>query len=372
MGFVKKDNEQMVTVIANLDDCTTTIITTERTEKVDSLIVVDPKEFGLEADKAKEVESAFTPVIVERDLLAKQYADIVNKRISPELTTEARELRLKLVKVRTNTDRIHKTTKAFYLAGGRFVDAWRNKNVTVIEQMEDKLGEIEQHYELIEKQRLDEQEDERIGKLAEVTDNPMIYPLRDMEDDAFDNLYEGLKMVKEKQIEIAAQAEAERILAEQKAIEEQKRIREENERLKMEAIENDRKIMAERAEAERLAKIEREKQERAIQAERAKAMKERDAQEAKLAEERKAKAEAEAKLAEIEKQKEAERKAKLAAERKAMRAPDKTKLETLIGNICSIQFPACADDDIQDAIDYAKAGISEITQYLDTIMAAID
>lgn len=364
MGFVQATQENIGDIQArNSFDYTQTNT---------AIAVVDPKEFGLEADKAKEVESAFTPVIVERDFLAKQYAEIVNKPISQELTTEARELRLKLVKVRTNTDRIHKATKAFYLAGGRFVDAWRNKNVTVIEQMEDKLDQIENHYVMIENQRLDQLESDRRDQLAEVADNPSMYPLRDMDEEAFNNLYEGLKMIKEKLIELAAQAEAERILAEQKAIEEQKRIREENERLKAEAIERERKAQVERAETERLAKIEREKQEKVLAAERAKIAKERAEAEAKLEAERKAKAEAEAKLAEIARQKEAERKAQAAAQRKAQRAPDKVKLQALIAQIESMTYPQCADDDIQDIVDYAKQGIAEIVEYLNTSINAID
>ena len=364
MGFVQQTQENIGDIQARGSF--------DYTQTTTSIAVVDPEEFGLEADKAKEVESAFTPVIVERDFLAKQYADVINKPISQELTTEARELRLKLVKVRTNTDRIHKATKAFYLAGGRFVDAWRNKNVTVIEQMEEKLDSIENHYVMIENQRLDQLESDRRDQLAEVADNISMYPLRDMDEDAFNNLYEGLKMIKEKQIELQKQAEAERIAAEAKEAEERIRIQKENERLKMEAIERERKVAADKAEAERLAKIEREKQEKVLAAERAKIAKEREEQEAKLAAERKAKAEAEAKLADIAKQKEAERKAQAAAQRKAQRAPDKVKLQALVAQIESLSYPQCADDDIQDIVDYAKQGIAEIVEYLNTSLNAID
>ena len=107
------------------------------------IVKINPAEYGLDESKAMEVESVFLPVVAERDNLAITYNEIVNKEISTDLVFQARELRLKLVKVRTNTDKIHKTAKAFYLAGGRFVDAWKNKNVEVISQMEEKLSGID-------------------------------------------------------------------------------------------------------------------------------------------------------------------------------------------------------------------------------------
>ncbi len=105
--------------------------------------IVDPKDYGLDEKQGSEVEKEFLPVITERENLTSIYSDIVSKEITREIEAEAYDLRLKLVKVRTNTDRIHKAAKAFYLAGGKFVDAWKNKNNTIIEQMEEKLKEIE-------------------------------------------------------------------------------------------------------------------------------------------------------------------------------------------------------------------------------------
>lgn len=108
--------------------------------------IIDPKEFGLDEQQAKTIEQDFSPVISEKNALSEIYEQVITKELTPELCSEARELRLKLVKVRTSTDKIHKSAKAFYLAGGRFVDAWKNKNVQSIELMESKLDEIENYY----------------------------------------------------------------------------------------------------------------------------------------------------------------------------------------------------------------------------------
>jgi len=43
-----------------------------------------------------------------------------------------KELRLKYMKIRTATLDIHKKQKAFYLAGGRFVDGWMNASLMAL------------------------------------------------------------------------------------------------------------------------------------------------------------------------------------------------------------------------------------------------
>ena len=103
---------------------------------------IDPKEFGLEESQAATVESAFMPKIVERDGLKPIYEQLLTQEITPALCLEAKVLRLKLVKVRTGIAEIHKTQKAFFLAAGRYVDAWKTKETLPVEQMEENLEAI--------------------------------------------------------------------------------------------------------------------------------------------------------------------------------------------------------------------------------------
>ena len=70
-----------------------------------NLVTIDPKEYGLEKKEVKSIEEAFSPKIIERDALAKIYESIITKELNPETIQEARELRLKLVKVRTGIKR---------------------------------------------------------------------------------------------------------------------------------------------------------------------------------------------------------------------------------------------------------------------------
>ena len=126
------------------------------------LVKVDPKEFGLEVEQVSTIEQAFLPKIQEREALVAIYDQLITSELTPELSKQAKEVRLKLVKVRTGIAEIHKTQKAFFLAAGRFVDAWKNKETLPVEQMEERLSEIENYYINLEKARIEKLQIERL------------------------------------------------------------------------------------------------------------------------------------------------------------------------------------------------------------------
>ena len=306
-----------------------------------TIIKVDPAEFGLENDKAVEVESAFAPVIVERDALIDVYQNIITSEMSKQLTEDAKSLRLKLVKVRTKTNSVHQVQKAFYLAGGRFVDAWKNRNNTVIEQMEENLSEIENYYVNIEKDRIAALKIERNAILSQVCDTPDLYQVELMTDEAFENLIAGQKLVKDARIEAERKAEEARIAAIEAERIEQERIRKENETLKAEAERKQKEFEAEQAKQSAALKAEQEKADKERKEAEAKAAKERAEAEAKLKDEQ----EVTAKLrAEIEAKEKAELKAKQDAEiaaKKSANAPIKTKVTAWVE---SLEMPDMGDN----------------------------
>lgn len=221
------------------------------------IATIDPKEFGLQETQVTEIQAAFMPKIVERDGLAEIYSGIITQEICPELCKTAKELRLKLVKVRTGIAEIHKTQKAFYLAAGRYVDAWKNKETLPVTQMEENLSAIEEHYERIEAQKRAALQTERAAELQKFSDEGAFIPgnLGELLPEVWDNYLLGVKTAYEtkKENELkAAEAEAARVAAEKA---EQERIRQENERLKAEAEqrEKERKELEAKAEAERKA-----------------------------------------------------------------------------------------------------------------------
>jgi len=268
---------------------------------------VSPELFGIEPVKAQEMVSGLTTVFAEREALKNAYIDVISLPVTAENLSTFKELRLKIVKNRTQgIEKWHKTNKAFYLAGGRFVDAIKNKEVLENEQMEEKLLEAEKYFENIEKERLAKLKAER-GELLQPFVDVLPNDLENLEQDVFDSFLATKKAAYTARIE-AERAEAERI--ENERIEREKQIeaqRLENERLKKEAAEKEAQILAERKAAEAHQKSIEEKAAKEAAELKAK-------QDDELAKEREATAKAEAELA---KQKQSEAEAKKQAEAKA-------------------------------------------------------
>lgn len=255
------------------------------------IVKIDPKEFGLQETQVAQIQEAFMPKIAERDGLAEIYSGIITQEITPALCTQAGDLRKKLVKVRTGIAEIHKTQKAFYLAAGRYVDAWKNKETLPVTQMEENLSAIEEHYQRIEAEKQAKLQEERAAELQKYSEEGAFIPdnLGELLPEVYANYLLGVKTAYETKKENerkAAEEEATRVAAEKA---EQERIKQENERLKKEAEEREAK-----AESERKAQAERERKER--EAHEAALKAERDEKE-RIQKELEAKAEAERKAA---------------------------------------------------------------------------
>jgi len=312
------------------------------------IVKLDPKQFGIEESKAADIAAQFKPMLDTMVDLEKEYNEVIALPIE-DAAAKAKALRLKYVKVRTGTEKIHKEQKAFYLSAGRFVDGWKNAQLFASEGIEKKLEEIENHAANIEKERISALQAERELLLAPYeVENVHQLSLGNMAAQVWENFLSGTKT------NYDARKEAERIAEEQRvaAIEaEKQRIEEqriENERLKKEAEEVSRlraeeqaKADAERKAANEMLRIEKEKAEAILKQEREEAARlakiEADKQaaiQAKAAAELKAANEAAAKIAaELKAKQDAEAKAetdRIAAEKKAAKAPVKEKLKVAV------------------------------------------
>lgn len=247
-----------------------------------------PSLFGIEPEKAQEMVSGLSSVIAEREVLKNAYIDVINLPITTENLSIFKELRLKFVKVRTSIDKWHKVNKAFYLAGGRFVDAIKNKEIGYSEEMESKLLEAEKFFENQEKERLAALKKAREELLQPFVEN-LPNDLETLDQDVFDSFLETKKKAYADKLE-AERLEAERIenerIAREKEIEAQ---RLENLRLKEEAEAKELALQKERAEAEAKQKAIQEEADKKAREEKAK-------QEAILKAEKEAKAKIEAEL----------------------------------------------------------------------------
>lgn len=292
-------------------------------------ISVNPKEFGLNEVEGINIQRAFMPKIVEREALKTLYERLITKELSDVLSFEAGQLRKQLVKVRTGISEVHKTQKAFFLAGGRFADTIKNKETLPIEQMEEKLWEIEKWAQIQEEKRIESLKNERIEILKQYEVDGSLMAVGCMTDDIWFNYLSGVKMNYE-----AKKAAEAKDIADAKALEElQAKEREaqrlENIKLKEEAEKSEAILKAER-EAALLAQSKADAEAKKAKEESDKAIAKAKAEADKLAAELKAKADAETKV-EADRIKAEE--IKKAEARKLAKAPDKEKLNKWIDDL---------------------------------------
>lgn len=328
------------------------------------IVKLNPSEYGLDETKAQQIASQFQPMLDKMVELENEFNEIVKLPIEEKATSlKAKELRLKYVKVRTGTAEIHKQQKAFYLAGGRFVDGWKNAQLFASQGIEDKLEEIEKYAENLEKERIRQLQLDRELELEKYeVENLTSLNLGSMSTDVYNAFLVGTKANYEAKKEAERKAEEQRLEQIKKEAEEREAQRLENERLKKEAEEREKAIEAERkANDERLRK-EREEAEKVLAEERRKADEERKKLEAEQAEklrkerEEREKAEAELKRKQDEEKAEAERLAKIErdrieAEKKALKAPDKIKLAELIKQFDAIEMPTVKSEEAKKIIE---------------------
>lgn len=343
------------------------------------LIKLDHKEFGLEEIKASEISAQFKPMLDKMVELEKEANKVFKLDIEdPESAKVAKELRLKYVKVRTGTADIHKKQKAFYLAGGRFVDAWKNTQGFASQGIEEKLMAIEKHAERIEEDRKEKLRIERAELLEEYGVNPEHIKVEDMELEVWENYFSGVKLQHEQKIAAEKKAEEERVAKEKAEAEERERVRKENERLKKEAEAKEKELEKERAEVEAEKKAAAEKAEKERQEIEAKAKKDREEAEAKAKEEREiaeeaARLEAEAKEKvekELQEAKDAEAK-RLADEEESRQLElakgDEAKYNDLINELETIgEKYVFKADKFKDSFDGCRHLLTKVITYLES------
>lgn len=177
------------------------------------LEILNPKEYGIEETKAKELLGGLPQIIAEREVLESQYQAIIKEDIeNPETSKKARQLRLLIKENRTKgINNWHKVTKDYFLKGGQFVDAIKRKEIAVNESMELKLEQIEKYAELQEQKRLDAIGKQRTSELEPYAEFvPFGIDLRTMSDDDYIKFLNGAKLQHQAKLEAERKAEEER------------------------------------------------------------------------------------------------------------------------------------------------------------------
>lgn len=345
-------------------------------------LINDPK-------AALTIQQAFEPYVAQFRELSVMASEIKEPK-------EAKVMRLKLRKVRTDTDKKHQEMKADSLAYGRALDTAKNLINEQIQPIEEQLEEIEKAEERRLAQILKDRREQHLSQLRPFLDPLLPEPFVDgMTDAEFAQMLDNTKLLHQTKIERKEREEKERLERERQEREEQERQQAELDRLREEALQQQERLRLEREEQERLRQEQEEKhrKEMAAAAEKqrkekeeadAKAKKLKDAADAKLKKEREA---AEAKLAEERRQREAaEEKARIEREaankereererqeqakkedearrqreadeaaEKAAAAPDKVKLAMYVTRLMDIDMPTVKTKKAQALLDEIEA-----------------
>ena len=328
---------------------------------MNEIVKIDHKEYGLEEKKAAQIAAQFQPMLDKMQELETEFNAVICLDSGPEKVAAAKECRLKYVKVRIGTAEIHKLQKAFYLAGGRYVDGWKNAQIFASQGNEDKLSEIEHEAARIEAAKIEALRVKRWDKLAPYMESEPAM-LGVMQSEVFGHMLSGAKAAHESKLAAQKQAEDERIDAERKEAEAREVQRLENIRLRAEADAFQKARVQERyiadkkeIEYQKTRDLERKKQE-AIQ------QKERDEANAKIQAEREARKKAEAEI-QAQKQAEAKReadriakeKAEAAAIAKAAKAPEQKRIKQWIESFKLPEMTGTVSDENQPTINVIQA-----------------
>ena len=350
---------------------------------MNELVKFDTPELELiEKSKAEQIKHTFEPMIKMLSNFEDAYDEVIaeaKEDITMEVTQKAKRVRLDIGKVRIETEKLRKAQKEEYLRAGKAIDGVSNILKWAVVDKENKLKEIENHFEELERKRIEDLQNTRAKLLSNYIEDANERNLAGMDDDVWVAYLSAKKKEYEDRIKAEKEAEAERILKEKKEAEEKERIKKENERLKREAEERERlaKIEEEKrvkAEAERKAKEEAERKER-----EEKARKEREAFEAELKAEREAKEKVEReergkreKLeAELKAKEEAELKEKerIEAEKQAeLKKGDADKIKDLILDLEGIKGKyTFKSKDNQAMFDTVKKDLNSIIAYIEEV-----
>lgn len=201
-----------------------------------------PELQGVESSKAEHIRKVFEPMTKMLTAFEESYNEVVElaeKEITQEVTTQAKNLRIQISKIRTSAEKVRKDEKEEYLRAGKAIDGVNNILKWAIVEKENKLKDIENYFEIREQQRLVDLQYERMDLLQPFVGDDYVKDLSSMDEDVWNAYLSAKKKDYEDRIEAEKKAEADRIAKEKAEKEEQERIRKENEKLKKEAEERE-------------------------------------------------------------------------------------------------------------------------------------
>jgi len=320
---------------------------------------------GLQPSKIDSLMMAFSQKYQEARTISDESKDIVvTDESQTDLMLKAREARLKLKSIRVEVEHIRTELKEQSLREGRAIDGLANVIKALIVPVEENLEKQEKYIETRELERINKRYEQRIEALKPYVTDITFYSIKDLSDEAFDNLLNSSKQAWQLQRDIEVKAEQER----------QEKIRkdelERNRKMELapyiafikrsldglrDMDNNEYDTILGQAKA---AKVEYDKEQQKIRQENEQLRKkEEESRKAKEAAEEKLRLERE-EIARKEKEVKAAEDVRKAAEEKAAKdallAPDKEKLMYVAELVDGIKLPAVSSRQAQIALEYIE------------------
>jgi len=308
---------------------------------MNALIKLDAPELAtIDKSKAEQIRAVFAPMVAMLENFENAYNEVIQEaqnEINVNVIAKAKRVRLDIAKIRIAAEKARIEQKEEYLRAGKAIDGVNNILKWAVKGKEDNLEKIEKHFEIMEKERIERLQAERVEMISPYLEDANERRLCDMEPDVWNAYFSAKKKEYDDRVEAERKAELERIEREKKEAEERERMRIENERLKKEAEERERiaKIEQEKREKEELARKAKEEKERKEREEKERL--EREAHEKQLEAERKERERIAKQLKEKEDHERREREAKEAREQAELNKGDAEKLNDLIAELESIK-----------------------------------
>lgn len=217
---------------------------------------------GQESSKAKQIEAVFAPMVEMLKEFEGEYDKVMALEQSPEKCAKAKRLRLDVAKVRIEADKVRKVQKEEYLRAGNAIQGVYNVLKFAVVDKEEKLKDVELHYERIEEAKRAKLQADRVVELSQYDIDGASLDLAGMEDAIWSNFLAGTKANYEAVKEAERKAEEVRVAKEKAEAAERERVRLENEELKKQQaiMERERKKAEAKARAEH-DKLTKEKEE---------------------------------------------------------------------------------------------------------------
>jgi len=268
----------------------------------------------IEKSKAEQIKKTFEPMVEMLTGFESDFNKLMSipiEEMTLELTQKYKKLRLDIGKVRTETGKIKDKQKEYIKLEDRAIMGVHNILVWAVKEKEDKLKEREDHFDMLEQNRLEALQSERVEKLSAYIEDAHERDLVKFADDEFEALLAMKKKQHEDGIAAEKKAEEDRIAKEKAEADERERIRLDNIRLTKEMEE---RVRNEKIEAEKRAKAEEARLKKAESERKAREEKERKEREAYELELKKQREKNERKEAELKAKADTERKAREEAE----------------------------------------------------------